>query len=741
MNDMLSSALAYAERGWAVIPLHTPKGIGCSCNRSDCKSIGKHPRTKRGLKDASIDEITIRRWWGMWPDANIGIVTGAVSGIVGIDVDPRHGGEDTVRELGDRLPSNTPWVTTGSGGLHILYRHPGGHVPCDASGKLGPGIDVRGDGGYLVAAPSLHQSGMRYAWEQPYTTPLADLPSWIKPKLSGPKPRTAPSVVDTGEVVREGGRHHFLLRHAGRLRRQGLSPAAIEAALQVVNLERCDPPQTEAEVARIAHDIGAKPAGDPVLPPAPPPSAPPLQDDADPVAPIQYSDDAIAQLFSLQHQEDLRYVPEWGWLRWDGTRWARTPDVLVMDMARRICRLVATEAREDPEAGQESTRRKLAARISSAATAAAVERLARGAPEHLSDARIWDSDPYLLNTPGGAVELRTGRLRPHRREDYCTKITKATPRGRSERWERFLERVTTPEIAAYLKRLAGYALTGSTQEECFTYLYGQGGNGKGTFLNTLTSIMGDYAIVTSAETFLETRHDRHPTEIAKMQGARLVAAQEVDEGARWNEARLKELTGRDPITARFMRKDEFTFLPQLTLIFAGNHRPQLKSTDAAIRRRFHLVPFEQQIPESERDPRLKDNLLAEADAIMAWAVEGALDWQEVGLSPPDSIRSATESYLDSEDTFGLWLDECCIVGADHQEAGSLLYASFKRWKEARGEGVPSLTRFGRTLSDRGFDSKRASIGNMRMGLRLNDLETRKMQEVQEAQGGWAGGYS
>lgn len=447
--------------------------------------------------------------------------------------------------------------------------------------------------------------------------------------------------------------------------------------------------------------------------------------------PAKYSDIAVALAFSACRGEDLRYVAELGWLLWDSTRWRRVPDVRVMGLARTVCVYVAALASHDLTLTP-AQRPGIVKGLESASTVAAVERLARSDRRHLLEVERLDADPLLLTTPGGTVDLRTGELHPHRPADYITKLTNATPRGDCPRFRAFLAKVTAGDrsLMAYLQRLAGYALTGDTREECIDFCYGSGGNGKGTFLETLKYVLGDYAVAAPMTTFTENRSEQHPTDLAKLAGARLVIAQEVDEGRRWDEARIKALTGRDTISARFMRKDFFDFLPQFTLIIAGNHRPAFRNVDAAIRRRFHLVPFTVTIPKAEQDDGLKDALKAEADGILAWAVEGCLSWRREGLNPPQVVLDATAAYLEDEDVTGQWLAECCVVAKGQQERAGALYDSFMRWKAARGEGVPSQKKFSGMLVDRGFTRDRIKAGRLVAGLRLTDFErARRLEEA------------
>ena len=433
-----------------------------------------------------------------------------------------------------------------------------------------------------------------------------------------------------------------------------------------------------------------------------------VADDVDPVVSSDESvwgtEDALALSFTRRYHRDWRYVSGWGkWLVWDGQRW-RTEDTLAAtDLIRSVCRQTAVRA-DNP---------KVAAKLASAGTVGGVERLARADRRHAATTDEWDADTWLLNTPGGVVDLKTGRMRPHERADRMTKITTATPSGDCPTWRQFIDEVTggDKELQSYLQRMVGYALTGSTQEHALFFLYGTGANGKSVFVNTLATILGDYATNAPMDTFMETRNDRHPTDMAGLRGARFVAAIETEQGKRWAESKLKNLTGGDKISARFMRQDFFEFFPQFKLFVAGNHKPAIRNIDEAMKRRLHLIPFTITVPPDRRDKNLQQKLLAERDGILAWAVQGCLDWQRHGrLSPPQRVVEATEEYFEAEDALGRWLDERCVREANAKSLTAELFNDWKQWAEAAGEFVGAQRRFSDLLITRGLDKWRNGLG-------------------------------
>ena len=299
--------------------------------------------------------------------------------------------------------------------------------------------------------------------------------------------------------------------------------------------------------------------------------------------------------------------------------------------------------------------------------------------------------------------------REQRPEDYCTKATTvdANPDADCPLWRAFLLRIMDGDqtMIDYLQRVCGYCLTGLTKERVLFFLWGTGQNGKTTFSNVLLGILGigpsGYAAVAPISTFLAARTDQHPTDLAMLQGVRVVVASETEEGRAWATNKIKLMTGGDPITARFMRQDFFTYIPQFKIIILSNYKPSLHSVDVAIRSRFHLIPFIVTILEPERDKRLDEKLKAEYPSIYAWMIEGCLKWQREGLNPPANVRAATEAYLANEDNISTWIRECCTLGVEQYATLVDLYASWKAWCETNGEFSGPRKQLAKALDARG----------------------------------------
>src|SRR5262249_45232416 len=381
---------------------------------------------------------------------------------------------------------------------------------------------------------------------------------------------------------------------------------------------------------------------------------------------------------------------------WDGKRWCFDDRLIAYDRMRSVCRAAAAECNQP----------KVAKLVASNKTAAAAERFARSDQRIIATVDELDADPWLLNTPRGTVDLRTGEERSPNQGDLLTKITGIAPAGSCPTpvWDNFLARVTDnqPELSAYLQRMAGYSLTGSTQEHALFFLYGLGANGKTTFLNAITACAGDYHRTAPIETFTASSVDRHPTDLAGLRGARLVTAIETEEGGRWAKSRIKSLTGGDKIPARFMRQDFFQFTPQFKLVIAGNHKPGLRSVDEAIRRRFNLIPFVVTIPPHERDDKLTEKLQQEWPGILQWMIDGCMRWQRDKLTQAKVVTEAAAAHLEAEDAIAAWLDECCELDANAWEASAILFLSWTNWATKSGEHVGTQKRFVQALETRGF---------------------------------------
>ncbi|MCZ6501854.1 MAG: phage/plasmid primase, P4 family [Gammaproteobacteria bacterium] len=438
--------------------------------------------------------------------------------------------------------------------------------------------------------------------------------------------------------------------------------------------------------------------------------------------PPEFSEDAMAEKFTDKYSDRLKFCgPQMKWYVWLGNRWDRDETFIDMDYARKICKVGASHALTRLELGAKKDR--IADALSKLRMYTAVTKIARTDRRHQVNPTRFDARAWILNTPGGLIDLKTGDMRPCRADDWCTRMTSVAPGGECPRWLKFIDDCTKQdaELKRYLKRVIGYCLTGTIIEHKFFFVYGTGGNGKGTFVNTFNHLLGTYSKVANVDTFTQQRFAKHPTELAWFQGSRLLNAQEIPEGSRWNETRIKMLTGGDPITARHMYESEFTYFPTFKLLFTGNHKPILRNVDDAIRRRLFLIPFEHKVAKKDIEDDLEECFkTTEAGGILQWAIDGCLDWQHNSLNPPDRVRMSTDEYFDSEDTIGTFLAECCEIGAGHRELTARLYRRYCDWCDTNNEYRLSNHRFLPKIAAKGYKSKNRGGQMSVTGLRLPD---------------------
>ena len=422
------------------------------------------------------------------------------------------------------------------------------------------------------------------------------------------------------------------------------------------------------------------------------------------------TEDGVALAFTDRFRDELRFCHDSGrWYQWRGSHWARETTALAFDWVRATCREMAATEPDTPAAKM----------LAKATTASAVEKFARADRAHAVTSDGWDRNPWLLGTPGGTVDLRTGAIRDARPDDMITRLTAAAPLPLESfdperdcpRWLAFLDDATGGDVDSirFLQQWAGYSLTGDTREEALLFVHGPGGSGKSTWINTIADALGDYAVNVDPATITAGKFDRHSTELARLKGARLARASETEAGRSWAEARIKALTGGDVITARFMRCDDFEFRPEFKLTIVGNHRPAIQNVDEAMRRRFNVMPFDH--PPKTVDDGLKDALRLEFPAILSWALRGCLDWQANGLARPRIVIETTASYFDSQDTFAQWIEEDCETGPACAATTADLWASWSMFARIAGEDPGSKVKaFPDRLRGRGFEPIQSQHG-------------------------------
>lgn len=439
-----------------------------------------------------------------------------------------------------------------------------------------------------------------------------------------------------------------------------------------------------------------------------------LEDDAQPGAiwPERHLTDTgnAGRLVDL-HGADLRYSASHAWLTWDGRRWARDTAGRVVEYAKETADAMhalassymrRAEAKDIPAAKREAYAvkaeilSKWAFASESRTRIMAMVELAASIPAVRAEAADLDADPFLLNVANGTIDLTTGELRPHRRDDLITKLAPIEYHADavSETWDQFLAQLTEgdTELEAFLQRAVGYSLTGDTREDALFFVHGRGGSGKSTFVHAVMQVLGDYASVADFESFVAQPGGRGggaaSPDIAKLAGARFVPSIEVDDGKRLAEGIVKTLTGGDKVSARFLYRDTFEFQPAFKLWLVANHAPKVKAEDDGMWRRIKRVPLDRVVAKEDRDPTLRVRL-ADPDtcgrAVLAWAVRGCLEWQRIGLRVPGTVERATEAYRAEMDVFGDFIESACVLGPAVSATPKALREAYEQHCRDNGE--------------------------------------------------------
>jgi putative DNA primase/helicase len=445
--------------------------------------------------------------------------------------------------------------------------------------------------------------------------------------------------------------------------------------------------------------------------------------------PITDSDMANAKRLAQQHGANVRFTPQQGWLVFDGKRWVvDEKSVRVQDLAKQTALTIFDEIKI---AVDKLAMYRHAKKSQSKNSIEAMLFLARSEPGVLAHITDFDKDPWLFNLENGTLDLRTGKLRAHHREDLLSKLVPICydEEADFELWDKFVHRITddNDELYWYLRRLVGYLLVGDTSEQVLHFLLGLGANGKSVFCEVIRDLLGDYAATVSPELVMTKRHSGIPNDIAGLRGIRVALMNETTQGSRFDEAKLKDLTGGDSLSGRFLHQEFFDFKPTHRILIRGNYKPVIVGTDEGIWRRLRLVPFNVQIPSEEQDKRLAEKLRAELPGILRWAVQGCLEWQDAGLKPPAIVMDAVQQYREESDTLGRFIDECCNVKTVGEAKSSAFFDQYQTFVEKSGERWISSKDLPTEMQRRGFKHKPTKTGKIYLGVELQSVSPEWIQ--------------
>lgn len=740
----LSMALKYAELGWYILPVHTIKEGKCSCGYDNCTAKGKHPRIKEWEKNSSSDPSQIAEWWKKWPDANIGVQTGEKSGIICIDIDPRHGGDDSFSEMESelgKLPDNVIQLT-GGGGRHYILKCPSEKISNAAD--IEPGVDARGENGYFIVDPSNHVSGGRYQWEissTPFDNKPGEVPrEWIDRIRARTRKQDGPAF-EVAKTISEGGRNHYLFKQACSLRARGYTEPEILALIQVSNQQRCSPPISDDEVQKVVESAGKYEIGpSPVLI-----DDIPLEDCGrqskakfNYINPLEspetrkrysYNDLGNGFLFADTFQGICRYSPEAKeWYQYNGKFWERDAGSLKARLlAKNLSKYLVSLIWEIQDQEMQGPFKTHVTKLYRSGERDIMLREAQ--PEYPIYRSELDNDVRLLNLKNGTLNLDTMEFKDHDPEDMLSKIAGAEydPDAKCPRWEEFILEIMSGDSdkARFLQKVLGYTLLGTGHEECLFILYGQTTrNGKGTLLSTIMRVFGDYARNIQPETLAQkfNNNSRAPSEdLARLQGARFVNASEPKKGMKLDEALVKQLTGGDVLTARFLHENSFEFTPQFTIFINTNHLPSVTDDTLFGSGRIHLINFDRHFAIEERDTALKRKLSEKKNlsAILNWTLEGLKMYRDEGLNPPESVVKATAIYRDESDRIKMFLDEKMRHKEGAKEKTSYAYSYYQDWCKENGYMPEGIKSFSQSLKTKGIEVKKLNTGSHIMDYEVN----------------------
>jgi putative DNA primase/helicase len=436
---------------------------------------------------------------------------------------------------------------------------------------------------------------------------------------------------------------------------------------------------------------------------------------------FQFTDTTNAYRLFVKYGMDIRYNAPWKkWIVWDGKHWQMDDGYMIHDKGLKMIREIYAEQLNTSDYRDRMEIEKYAIQSESARRRKAFVEAASWIPELNIKTDDLDKDPWLLNVENGTVNLRTGELREQRQEDLITKIANVRfdPAADCPEWKKFIREIMNynADLIRFLQTAAGWAVTGDTSEQTMFILFGSGANGKSTFLNTIMNLLGDYAIATPTETFMRKSGEQITNDIARLRGTRFVTTTEAEQGKRLSEPLIKQITGNDRMTARFLYGEFFNFVPTFKIFMATNHKPVIKGTDYGIWRRIKLIPFTTTIPEEKQDKDLEKKLMEEGPGVLNWILEGTVRWCNERLKTPPAITTATDEYRGEMDVIGNFIKERCVQGSGCSIRARELFKVYQGWCDENNEHACSERFLGLRLKELGIEQKRYGDGRYWQGI-------------------------
>lgn len=693
-----------------------------------------------GYKDASDNEEQLRKWWNNEnQNANIGIPTGRINGIFVIDVDKGEGkdGAESLRLLeADYGTLPETWeVITGGGGSHLYFRYPEGHelgigassIPL-LDGTKAKDIDFRGNGGYVVAPPSTHTSGNRYEWQlehYPNEFPLADLPeAWITAIEKGIVAGNDSKFL-LPDTIPEGGRNETLFKYGCSLRASRIRATDILKRLNEVNTTKCKPPLANKDIETIYNSILKYPEGIDGYryerKPIPIPTGANGAENKMVLQPEDYSDSGNAERFAEYAKDRLLWCDSLDWLVWDGRRWEQNKTGAIT-VATAFAKDMLQDAYQTmvnsfDDKGQPSiTAKEYHKHALKTRNKKNIQNfLELSKPALTIHANQLDADPFDLNCQAGIIDLKTGNIRKHDPKALCTKISPYTPNAGGtgeDMWYDFLGLITQGDesLQDYLQSIIGMSAIGKVFEQGLTIALGEGRNGKSTFFNAVSYVLGDYATGFNADCFIANRFNMGDSGVdaVTLRGARLAVCGELDQGQLLSTKTLKRLTSTEKYRIKEMYKSPCYIEPSHTLVMHTNFLPNVKNTDQGTWRRLHIIPFNAVMPTGNEVITNYSAHLADkaGGAILQWIVNGAVFFYNSGarLTHPPIVEALVSQFRGEQDMITAFLEECVSVTQSNRNRVlfSDMYNAYKAYLEPKEIEPEGLKTFNQALRGKGY---------------------------------------
>ena len=650
------------------------------------KAREKKPAIKDWQTEATNEIAKIKKWLSQFPDMNVGIVTGKASNIFIVDIDQKNGGLETLEQLKkEGFSFDTLCVKTGGGGYHFYYKCPGNKEIKNKTGIL-KGIDIRGQGGFIVAPPSIHKSGNKYEFIN--NSPIIEMPNDLFKRILNNNKENTPFPTSNSLKIFEGERNNILFKRASLFHTTGIDKITAMQIIKKQNYDLCFPPLEETEIERIIQSAYSYPIN------------------------IPYTDMGNALRLERKYGYDIRYCKSQNtWYIYKDTHWCIDDCNEIIELAKKTVLDIPTENNQiemSKELKQHFKNSQSEIRLK------AMINLASSMPKIIVRPQDFDNDYNLINCQNGVVNLKTGEITSHDRKLMLSKIIniKYIPDAKSELWNTFLQQITNQnqELLNLLQIIAGYCLTGINSEQAFFIIYGPGKNGKTVFVESIKKVFGSYGLTTSSTTFTVSKSERIRNDLAALENIRLVVTSESNENDFLDEAIIKQITGGEAITARKLYKEPVSFIPQCKCIFISNYLPNIRAGGYALKRRLKLVHFSNIIPNEIVDKNLLRKLSSKEnqEAILAWAIAGAIEWYKKGLPENIEMEKQLTDYFSSNDNVRDFLENNYVIDETAKTPCSIVYTKYCKWCKSIAIRPLNKNSFGKRIYELGVKSSRTS---------------------------------